>query len=111
MATTLGGTTIPTPVTYPDSADDSIVQRRMANGTLRTTVIANNRKWLLSWAGMSSANVTTLRGRYTVGGTMAFVNEDSETYTVAVTANTWQCTPVPLAAGRRWDVTFGLTEV
>lgn len=111
MSTTLGGTAIPTPVAYPHTGDDTMVQRRMANGALRTAIIAQDRKWTLSWTAISSGNLTTLRGRYTTTTAQTFVDEDSNSYSVHITPNTWTCTPTMLAAGRRYNVSFGITEV
>lgn len=112
MSTTLGATTLPDPVSCTMGAEETAVQRRMANGALRTTIVARDRRWQLSWAGLNTTDRGTLRTAYEIAGNQTFKPPDTATtYTVHVAAGSWQEDQRPMASGIRYWVSFALVEV
>lgn len=112
MSTTLDGTTLPEPAACTMSADEVSVQRRMANGTLRTAIVAVNRRWQMSWNGLTAGDRNALRTDYETTTAQTFKPPDTATtYTVYVVPNSWTEEHRGTTQGIRYWVSMALAEV
>ena len=59
---------------------------------------------------MTEAQKDTLRTRYEYSGSQTYVDEDGNSYTVHVMANSWRCEPRKMAGDILYWVRFSLVE-
>uniref|UniRef100_A0A6M3LAS3 Uncharacterized protein n=1 Tax=viral metagenome TaxID=1070528 RepID=A0A6M3LAS3_9ZZZZ len=115
MSTTLGGTTLPNVNgECVPSIDGVVVQKRMADDTLRTYSSGNTKyQWSISWKSLSETDKNTIVGKCTTYAAQSFSPPDtSSSYSVQVVPGTLS---TPLVKGGastiRYDVSVTLKQV
>jgi len=114
MATTLGGTTLASGIfECAESEPATAYQRRMADGSLRTThgdVV--KRSWRVAWRALLAADVATIRAEYEdTAGQLWSPPDIAGTYTVMAARGSWDEKTLMSGATTRYDVTFEIEEV
>lgn len=121
MSTKLGvaasEVTLPSPSECKVGTVSTRHQRRMVDGTLRTTNIADNKRWDMDWWGITKANKNTLLTQYNVTGNQNFSPPDEDApnppdlwHVVHIVRGTWNEDLQPMAAGILYWVRFSVME-
>jgi hypothetical protein len=118
MATmTLDGTTMPAAAAGPEghrvTTEDITGRDIMADGSVRLHHVGVRRRHEIRWVGITSAERTTVFGKYCVRTSQAFVeNEGGGSVNVLVVPDSWQENSYEAPAGTyRYDVGLTLEEV
>lgn len=108
MATSLGGATLREPAECVRSCDSVPVQKRMADGTLKTYGAIKYR-WSLSWSNIPSADASTIDGKAILYTSQTFVPPDGGSYSVMVEPGSYSNT-----VGKKsgiYNISLGLKQV
>jgi hypothetical protein len=88
----------------------------MADGTLRTTNIADNLQWRMAWWGLTETNKGVLLTRYNATGDQNFSPPDEDAPSpdawrvVHIVAGSWSEELRPTGMGLRYWVSMSVTE-
>jgi len=102
------------PPNLPVNVDKSISEAKMSDGSRRYAFYAEKKSWILSWEGLTSSELDTLKTLYSYNQVLHFQNnwEDSTWYNVVITSFNYEPIVITYAMGTtKYRATMTLKEV